>query len=135
MLMCFLFIYFFFIWYILYSWVGELKRRKKATAVLYNKQTRRCNAGPAFFFSCLVFCFCFCFFISVYIPGFLFFFFYFHPHQPPTAFYDCDVPSFCLCSIFFLFIIPLSPIFFFFFSFFSVNFCGKKKAFAMVLIP
>lgn len=91
---------------ILYSWVGELKRRKKATAVLYNKQddaTRdQLSSFLAFFFMLLLF--------SVYIPGFLFLFFYFHAHQPPNAFYDCDVPFF-LCSISFLFI-PLSPIFF-----------------------
>lgn len=80
---------------ILYSWVGELKRRKKATAVLYNKQddaTRdQLSSFLAFFFMLLLF--------SVYIPGFLFFFFYFHPHQPPNAFYDCDVPFFSLFNL------------------------------------
>ena len=35
MLICF---FFHLVHIILYSWVGELKRRMKATAVLYNKQ-------------------------------------------------------------------------------------------------
>lgn len=131
--MCFLFIYFFFIWYILYSWVGELKRRKKATAVLYNKQDGATRDQLSSFLA-LYFAFAFAF---LFLCIFLVFFSSFSisiPTSHQLRFMIVMSHLFVFVQSSFSSLFP-SPQSFFFFSFFSVNFCGKKKAFAMVLIP
>ena len=124
MLICF---FFHLVHIILYSWVGELKRRRKAIAVLYNKQDDA-TRDQLSSFSCLILFFAFFFsFLCIFLVFFSFS--YFHPHQPPNAFYDCDVPFFFFVQSPFSSLLFPSP------RFSSVNFCGKKKAFAMVLIP
>lgn len=62
MLICF---FFHLVHIILYSWVGELKRRRKAIAVLYNKQDDA-TRDQLSSFSCLILFFAFFFLFCVY---------------------------------------------------------------------
>ena len=109
MLICF---FFHLVHIILYSWVGELKRRKKATAVLYNKQDDATRDQLSSFLA--LFCFLLFFFLFCVYSWFSFLFLISIPTSHQMRFMIVmSLFFFFLCSISFLFIIiPLSPIFF-----------------------
>lgn len=85
----------------------------KATAVLYNKQDGATGDQLSSFLA-LYFAFAFAFLFLCVSLVFLFFFFYFHSHQPPTAFYDYDVPFFVFVQSPFSSLFPSPQSFFFF---------------------